>query len=283
MAERDIHMDFAAVFRLAMKDTDSQVRAVAIDGLWESEDVRLVPQLAESLTEDQAEEVRVAAAQCLAHFVLLGELQKIRPEPFDTACRALLGRLDEADEESLEVRRRALESIAYAGLDEVEDLIWAAYGHPEELMRISAVFAMGRSADGQWIKQVMNNLHHPNPAMRYEAARAAGELSAEEAVPDLVELTEDVDVEVQQAALGALGQIGGSQARRTLQRYVTSDDEAVREAARAALRELEFFHGDIDRFFGPPEDFSGEGGEPWSLNEDPYELEDDVGSDPWEG
>jgi HEAT repeat protein len=256
MSEADFEMDFAAIFRIAIKDTDPHVRASAIDGLWEDEDVRLVPHLAQTLRQDEASNVRVAAAQCLAHFVLLGELKKIRPRPFQTAYNALYASYHDRAEE-LEVRRRALESIAYVSNDDIPPIIREAYAHAEELMRISAVFAMGRSADRRWAKIVVRELNNPNPAMRYEAARACGELRLRQAAPDLVELVEDVDTEIQQVALWSLGQIGGDLARKTLQRYVHDENEALHTAARAALNELEFFHGNLNTFFGPPEDFSG--------------------------
>ncbi|MGC9357323.1 MAG: HEAT repeat domain-containing protein [Anaerolineae bacterium] len=262
MAEKDFALDFGAILRLGLSDPDASVRARAIDGLWEDEDVRLVPRLASFLREGEAEEVRVAAAKCLAHFVLLGELQKIRPDPFETAYTVLLDTYRDP-EASVEVRRRALESLAYAGHSEVTPAIEEAYAHPEETMRVSSIFAMGRSADRRWIETVIEQLHHPSPQMRYEAARAAGELSARKAVRDLVDLAEDVDIEVQQAALWALGQIGGEQARRTLNHYLQSENEALRDAAQEALNELEFLHGDLSRFYGPPEDFVGEGEIPW--------------------
>ena len=148
--------------------------------------------------------------------------------------------------EDLEVRRRALESIAYISDEDVVALIQAAYEHPEEKMRISAVFGMGRSADERWIGTVMGELFSLIPEMRYEAARACGELQARVAVPRLAELIDDPDHEIQEAALWALGQVGGDQARRLLQRCYEEGDQVLRNAAEAALEELEFLHGQFD-------------------------------------
>jgi HEAT repeat protein len=151
-------------------------------------------------------------------------------------------------EETLEVRRRTLESLAYAGTDTVKELIGDAYAAPEEKMRVSAIFAMGRSADTSWATQVRQELFRPTPEMRYEAARACGELQLHDAVTELEELTDDVDPEVQEAALWALGQIGGDKARQILERHCSAADEAIRTAAEAALSELEFLHGDLTEF-----------------------------------
>ncbi len=247
IAESDFEVNFDEVFRLVLEDPDAAVRLAAVEGLWENEDIRLVPVLANLLLKDPALEVRAAAASSLGRFMLSGELGKIRPRPYQQAFQALLTACTN-EKEDLEVRRRALESLAYSGESIVVDLIRAAYHHPDERMRISAVFAMGRSADDRWAAEVMRELHSPSPQMRYEAARACGELELSDAVPTLLELIEDVDAEVQEAAIWALGQIGGDEARQALDHYRHSDNEALRGAARDALRELEFLHGDLGAF-----------------------------------
>lgn len=248
LAEADFEMDFGAIFRLGLEDEDAEVRTAAIEGLWEDEDVRLVPLLVARLREDEAVTVRAAAAMSLGRFILLGELEKIRPKPHGLAYNALLAACQAADED-IEVRRRALESLAYIDNETVVELIREAYAAPEEKVRISAVFAMGRSADTRWASQVRQELFSPNPELRYEAARACGELQLTEATPELEELADDADPEVQEAALWALGQIGGDKAREILERYCLAEDEATRTAAEAALDELEFLHGDLSEFF----------------------------------
>jgi HEAT repeat protein len=247
LAEADFEVNFGVVFRLGLEDDDAEVRVAAVEGLWEDEDVRLVPLLAARLREDEAAEVRAGVATSLGRFILLGELRKILPGPHALAYEALLAVCQDA-EEHMEVRRRAMESLAYAGDEAVVELIREAYGAPEEKMRISAVFAMGRSADTRWACQVRQELFSPNPELRYEATRACGELQLSEAVPELEELADDADPEVQEAALWALGQIGGDKAREIVERYCLAEDEATRAAAEAALNELEFLHGDLSEF-----------------------------------
>ncbi|MBN1815021.1 MAG: HEAT repeat domain-containing protein [Anaerolineae bacterium] len=247
IAEADFEVDFGAIFRIGLEDKDAGVRTTAIEGLWEDQDVRLVPPLIERL-HDEAMSVRAAAATSLGRFVLAGELGKIRPGPFSRACEALLAVCQDAVEH-FEVRRRALESLSYVDTEDVVTLIREAYEAPQEKVRVSAVFAMGRSADTRWAPQVKQELFSPNPELRYEAARACGELQLSSTVAELAELTEDVDAEVQEAALWALGQIGGDKAREILQRCCESECEATRAAAEAALDELEFLHGDLSDFF----------------------------------
>jgi len=248
MAEADFTLNFGAVFRMAMEDEDARVRKAAIEGLWEDEDVRLVPPLVRRLLQDESASVRAAAAKSLGRFILLGELEKIRPEPRRIAYEALV-EAHQARNEDNEVQRRALESLAYVCNDTVVASIREAYQSPTEKMRISAVFAMGRSADSRWDQEVQRELFSTNPEMRYEAARACGELQLSETVSMLEELTEDTDIEVQQAAIWALGQIGGDRARKILEHYRHEDDEALRSAAEAAIREFDFLHGDLEEVF----------------------------------
>ena len=248
LAEADFELNFGAVFRLGLTDEDAEVRTAAIDGLWEDEDVRLVPLLATALLDDEAPAVRTAAAKSLGRFVLLGELQRIRPEPHTQAYEALLAACQDTTE-TTEVQRRALESVAYAGTEVVAELIRQAHAAPEEKVRVSAIFAMGRSADTRWARHVRQELFSPNPELRYEAARACGELQIPDAVSALEELADDADREVQEAALWALGQIGGDKAQQILERYSRSQDEATRTAAKAALDELEFLHGHLSDLF----------------------------------
>jgi len=248
MAEADFTLNYSAVFRIGLEDESAEVREAAVEGLWEDEDVRLVPELAKRLQADEAAAVRAAAARSLGRFMLLGELEKIRPKPRREAYEALLD-AHQAGHEDLEVQRRALESLAYVCNDTVVASIRRAYLSSEERLRVSAVFAMGRSADDRWEEEVKRELLSINPEMRYEAARACGELQLSEAVSMLAELTEDTDSEVQEAAIWALGQIGGDRARELLEYYCDFSHEALRSAAESALEEFEFLHGDLEEVF----------------------------------
>jgi HEAT repeat protein len=240
ITEASFEVNFHPIFRLCLNDEDEVVRARAIEGLWEDEDLSLAGLLVRLLRDDPSESVRVAAATSLGRFVLLGELEKIEGAPAMMIEDALLGAIYDPHE-TLEVRRRAVESIAYSGQAQVRDIIEMAYYDGEEKMCISAVFAMGRSADLLWREMVIAELDNPNPEMRYEAARACGELEASAALPALIDLIEaDPDPEVQEIAIWALGRIGGKEARRVLEACCESEDEALRQVAEEALDELEF-------------------------------------------
>ncbi len=242
IAEANFEVNFEAMFRLALADPEAAVREAALDGLWEDQDPVLIPMLVKMMQSDAVASVRAAAASALGHFVYLGETEaipSIKVEPALQALRAVIA----STTEPVEVRRRAVEAISYSGADDVPGIIRQAYASPDEAMRQSAVFAMGSSADDQWIDTVVSELEAQSPAMRYEAARAAGELEARSAVPVLVRLLDDPDTEVQAMAVWALGQIGGDRARRLLAEVAGGDDEALAEAAAEALEELDWMHG----------------------------------------
>jgi HEAT repeat protein len=150
------------------------------------------------------------------------------------------------EQENLHVRRRALESLAYFDRPEVREAIGWAYEHEDSTMRISAVFAMGRSADDEWSGVVIEELNSPDPEMRYEAARTCGALQIAGVVAQLSRMTADTDPEVKLAAVWSLGQIGGPESRRVLEICIKVGDEALQDAAREALEEIEYMEEDID-------------------------------------
>jgi len=239
LAELSFEVNFDPIFLVAMGDEDSEVRASAVDGLWEYEDQALIGPLVHLLRVDAVPRVRAAAAMALGRFVLLGELEKIDRAPAMLAEEALLETLRDA-EEDLEVRRRAVEAIAYSGEAGVRDIIEAAYYDEDEKMQASALFAMGRSADAYWRRLLIKELDNPNPELRFEAARACGELEAQLAVSQLIRMSiDDPDREVQQAAVWALGRIGGRAAREALETLYESDDEVLSQAAADALDEID--------------------------------------------
>lgn len=244
-AEANFEVNFESVFLWGLRDADSKVRASSIEGLWENEDPRLIKELLYFLEHDSSAAVRAAAAMSLGRFVLLGELEKLALHHQASIYDALQSKILE-ESEDLKVRRRALESISYVSDETVAALLRAAYEHPSEKMRASAIFGMGRSADIRWGQVVMGELFSTSPAMRYEAARACGELEARDAVSRLAELVDDPDREVQEVTLWALGQIGGDQARRLLESFCQKGDPSVRHLAEEALEVLELMYSHLD-------------------------------------
>jgi len=244
-AEINIHLIFHAALRACLADGDAQVRRLAIEGLWEDERVSLVPSLAGLLINDPSDDVRSTAATALGRFVLLGVLGDIAEEPARQAEDALHLAWERSGE-PVSVRRRVLESLAPTDTADLHVLIGDAYYSDNELMRQSAIFAMGRSANPRWNKIVLAELNNREPAIRFEAAEAAGEMAIRAAVQPLIQRLDDPDKDVREAAALALGKIGGPAARRALEALAAGDDERLAEAAAEALEELMFNSTHLD-------------------------------------
>lgn len=267
ITEANFEVYFDPVFLLGLGDADAEVRTAAINGLWEHEDPQLIGPLVHLLRTDEAVIVRAAAAIALGRFVYLGAVEEIDQHHNILAEEALLDTIHQ-NQEDIEVRRRAIESIAYSSEPAVGQIIENAYYDENEKMQVSAIFAMGRSADAHWRPQVIAELDNENTEIRFEAARACGELEASEAVPKLIELVdEDPDLQVQEMAIWALGRIGGTVAREALEICLESDVEAIVLAAEEALDELNLFSDSFELF-----DFDEDEDEDW------YDLDDTNGS-----
>jgi hypothetical protein len=242
LTEDSYETNYTDLFRYLLEDEDPEVRALAIDGLWEEESPALVKPLVALVRSDPSAIVRAAAATSLGRFALLAELEELMAENAVLVRDSLIAAIRNS-EEDLEVRRRAIESVAFFGDEEVRGIVAAAYENDDPRMRTSAIFAMGRSADKYWNKTVLRELESNDAQVRYEAARASGELELKKAVPRLIQLTDDSDLEVANAAIAALGQIGGDEAREALEHLVAGEDEGLSEAAQDSLDELTFTEG----------------------------------------
>jgi HEAT repeat protein len=238
LAEDNAELNFDAVYLASLADNDARIRKAALDGLWEYEERGLIPTLVELMHDDDDEGVRAAAALSLGRFVVLGEFGSLRPADLTTVEDALTDVInDEAEAE--EVRARALESIGARSEPWVRDLIEDAFNSESHRMQVSAIHAMGRSCDEEWLPEVIQLLQNDDPEIRYEAATAAGMIGDEAAVPHLAFLVHDEDAEVQEVVIDALAEIGGPEARAVLKRAVSSGDPLAEEHAREALANME--------------------------------------------
>jgi HEAT repeat protein len=245
LAEATFEVNFDAIFRHCLGDRNAEVRAAAIDGLWENEEVALIGPLLTMLRNDPSAQVRAAAATGLGRYVLAGELEELEPPVQLRILTELLTRFY-TPEESVEVRRRAVESAAYACTPEVVEAVEEAYGDDDDQMRLSAVVGMGRSCDKRWKDIILEELQNRHPAMRYEAALAAGGLMLKDAVPLLSGLVEDTDPQIREATIWALGQIGGAQARQVLLSAYEDADAETQAILEEALAEQALLDGNLE-------------------------------------
>jgi HEAT repeat protein len=176
------------------------------------------------MNEDPDAEVRAAAANALGLFVYQGELEKIPAELHHQIEDALLKVLGSSKD--VLVRRRALESLGYSGREEVIPLIEAAFHDKNPDWVVSSLFAMGRSSDERWKKQVLAKLHDPDDDIRSEAIHAAGELELASARPILLDTLEDEeDLELRRELIWSLSKIGGEGVRAKLEEILEAEED----------------------------------------------------------
>jgi HEAT repeat protein len=245
LAEANFAVNFDAIFRYALDDPSAVVRATAVEGLWEDERTDLIGPFLTMLRADPAALVRAAAATSLGRYVLAGEMDQLEA-PIQNRIVTELQTVIHQPDEDVQVRRRAIESVAYACLPEIADLLEMAYYDDDDLMRLSAIVGMGRSCDRRWKSIILQELDSDSPAMRFQAAWASGELALHESVPLLARLIDDADREVCNATIWALGQIGGAQAKEILTTFYEAADEDAQLAIEDALAELALSAVELD-------------------------------------
>lgn len=232
ICQTDFSVDFAPVALVGIRDEDEQVRLAALDTFWDAEAPELIGPLLDLLDHDAAVSVQASAALALGQFVMMGELGELAVPLFEALTSELLS-VARDDNRALLVRCGALEAVSAASHTEVPKLIHDAYRSGEETLKISAVAAMGRTADPHWETRIVEELASVNPSMRYHAARAAGMIGLGGALPDLIELLDDPDPEVMAASVWALGEIGGDDAQRALEALM--DDDSIGDLVQDAL------------------------------------------------
>jgi HEAT repeat protein len=251
LVETDTLTNFDDLARPLLADPDAFVRTQAIRLLWESEDKKLVPIYLKFLNEDEDTAVRAAAANALGSFIYLGELEKIPADLHHNIEDHLLSSVASPEEKL--VRRRALESLGYSGRNEVIPLIESAYHDKDPEWVTSALFAMGRSCDERWKKQVLSQLHSPDEDIRSEAIVAAGELELGSARSILLDLLDDEeDLSIRRALIWALSKIGGEGVRDKLDELLElEEDDEEADFIEEAIENLSFTEDAQFDLFGP--------------------------------
>ena len=248
-SEVNFDLNFDVLGYLALDDDDPSIRSSAIDLLWDDDSLSLLSRLIDLAENDESPEVRATATSEMGRFILLGEYGDIPEREAIRAQDVAIGLLNDATED-IQVRRRALEAISNSSLEFVSEAIAEAYESDEHLMRVSAVFAMGRSYDQRWTETVLREVRNDDPEIRYEAARAAGELEIEEAVTLLGQIAVADEREIKQVAIWSLGEIGGGQATRLLTALAEdaeeAEDEDLLEAIEDAIGYANMVGSDID-------------------------------------
>lgn len=237
-ADNLVSCDDFAVF--AIQDPDPLIKSQAIQLLWETSDVKLIPSFIDFLIKDPSPEVNQAAASVLGRFVLLGELDEI-PENFAEEVQDLLINEFNASQNHI-TRQRILESLGYSSREEVSQFIKSALKNDEKDWQLSALIAISRSADNKWGKAVLEKLKDYDSDIQIEAIKAAGELeiaSAKDSIIEILISTESYE-EIHLQSIWALSKIGGSDVIELLEKMIEeSEDEEEIEVLEMALENLD--------------------------------------------
>lgn len=244
-ADSDTLVCYDELGRFALKDPDAPVKIQAMKLLKECEDAHLIPDLLRTLKTDEDESVRSAAAFALGNFVYLGELDEIPAHKLEEIEETLLEILAEGNSD--QVRKRALEAMGFSSREEMPAIINNAYLSSDHEWKLSAMFAMGRSADNRWEKIVLKHLRDSDSEMQLEAVRAAGALeltSAKDTLIELLEQADDLDIDVKDIAIWSISQIGGENVREALVSLMESaETEEDEEYINSALENLDLTEG----------------------------------------
>ena len=275
--DSDTLVNFDTLARMCTSDPSPVVRTAALRLLWESEEPSLIPDLLLFSKQDKDESVRAIAASLLGKFALLGELDRIDAS-LKRSIEINLINIVRGDDIT-RVRQRALESLGYSSHPEVPALIETAYQSSDNFWIVSALCAMGRSADEAWTPQVEKMLISPEPDIQFEAIRAAGELELTSVREKLLSLLEEgiEDEEIRLALIWSLSQIGGSEVKEKLDELLSiAENEEEIDWIERAIENLDFSaSGQMEMYDFSPRNQT----DPVDEDEDFLDIEEDFDDD----
>lgn len=240
LADLSVTLDFARALRVALRDTDAQVRRDAVAALWEDESPDLLVVYLDLLERDTDAGVRQAAARALAPFAERAAGGEVA-EPLAGRLHARLLATAQDPREPIAVRRSATEAAGVYDDAATNALITDLYDRGELDDRVSALAAMGRSCDARWLGAVQDEVTAAEREARVAATRALGEIGRAEGVPDIIGRLADEERAVRFAAIVALGQVGSRSATNALREHrADEDDEDWTNAIDAALAEAAY-------------------------------------------
>jgi len=219
------------------RDPSAVVRQLAIVGSYERGDEVYFRLLLDLIDSDPSVDVRAAAAAGLANACDLAVfggndgIEELGPEIRDR-LRALI---ENPGEHPL-VRGGAIESVAAFGTDAfVTGAIHEAVESDDDGLRASALIAMGRTCDRQWLGELLEALRSEDSQIRVAAAIACGRLGEPDALVSLGTIARDHVREVRHAAIRSIGEIGGDAASTILKRVRAGASEEESELIDSAL------------------------------------------------
>jgi HEAT repeat protein len=255
----DAFNDNQPIYEAYLSDPDPEVRRLATEGLWDYPDPALIAPLMDMAEHDPDQRVRNGAILALGRYVYEGEMadydydwgmledvmrEDELPEADYQRVVAFLLEIARNPSTPLDAQRFAVEALGFSSDPEIADLLEQTYHSPHLDMKVSTLFAMGRSGLTRWNSYILAELDSPEPRLQFEAVRAAGELFVDEATPALLRLAEmATDENLRHEAIWALGHMESLEAWQLLDDIANdpTEDEEMRQVAEAALDEFYMF------------------------------------------
>lgn len=249
----DYELDHTQEFLSFIDHPDLGVRAVAVRCLWEANLTEVWSALKSKAVYDADEEVQATAFSVMGRYMyeeMLHDQQELRGDEVEAPIE-LLREVHEFLAEALNntalpllLRRRALEALSYNPDEAQLELMRTWSKSQDSELRMTAIFAMGRSAREEFLPTILAALEDAHLDVQREAVRAIGESGFESCLPQLEALVNGSNAELRLEAVAAIGEVGGARAVELLQGLTESADPELAELAEVALvnaQEIQMF------------------------------------------
>lgn len=240
----DFEQDHTDVFLSHVEHADARVRNVAIRCLWEANLEQVWDVLKTHALGDSDSEVRATAFSVMGRYMyeeMLHDVQELPAEEIEAPLPLLrdihtfLAECLHNENLPLLERRRCLEALSYNPSDKELVLMENWSKSTDNDLRMTSIFAMGRSSLEKFKPQVLAALEDAHLDVRREAIRAIGEGGYADCIPQLEALIAGNDRDLMFEAVAALGEVGGPRAIAILEGMSGSADAELAELAEVAL------------------------------------------------
>lgn len=229
---------FEPIYLKLVDDESTKVRQLAVSALGDLGNPKHVDIFLDKAESDPNPRVRGKAAGALGVFVYEAAVNHNLGQSEYLRIRHFLLDLAQSPREPLFVRQMAIEAISFDPDETVHDLIDWAYNHPSLDLKMSAVFAMGRTQSARWRDVILSELDSDRSSLRIEAVNAAAEAGLVAATPKLRNLAAGQDKDVRLSAIWALAHTRGPGALETLEMCAQSSNDEIRRTANEAIEEF---------------------------------------------
>lgn len=247
MAE-DFGIDHTDDFLVYVDHASEKIRASAIRCLWEANLDEVWPVLKQTAETDSSEEVRSTAISVMGRYIFEQLLQS-DPDADESdlytdanlilEVRAWLDGVLARPTSTLMERRRTLEALSFFPQDSERALMTEWSQSEDAELRMTAIFAMGRSAEPMFVEPILKAFEDSDDRVRRESLRAIGEAGMVEGLPLLEAVLNGSNREYKLEAISALGELGGDRAEELVQDLVVDADPEISELANLAVVNIE--------------------------------------------